>query len=354
MSACTVKINVGSGYDVKIGSGILSRCGEYISSVTGVCRAAVITDSNVERLYLKEVVKSLSGAGIDAECFVFPAGEESKNIQTLSNILEFLAEKAFTRTDIIIALGGGVTGDMAGFAAAVYLRGIRYIQIPTTLLAAVDSSVGGKTAIDLNAGKNLAGAFKQPSLVICDVDTLSTLPKKEFANGMAETIKYGALFSEELFAQLSENVSPDSMTEIIARCVEFKGRVVESDEFDNGERKLLNLGHTIGHAIEKCSNFKISHGHAVAAGTAMITRAAESLGIAKKGTASLIENALIKYGLPINSDFDTDALVSASLSDKKREGDKITLVLPTEIGKCILKNEPISELEKYINLGKAH
>ncbi len=353
MSTRTVKINVGGGYDVKIGSGILSKCGEYISAVTGVCRAAIITDSNVERLYLKTAVKSLEDAGFSVDCFVFPAGEESKNISTLSNILEFLAERSFTRSDIVIALGGGVTGDITGFAAAVYLRGINYIQIPTTLLASVDSSVGGKTAIDLTAGKNLAGAFKQPKLVICDVDTLSTLPSEEFANGMAESIKYGVLFSDLLFSQLSKDLSSDSLIETVARCVEFKGIVVERDEFDNGERKLLNLGHTIGHAIEKCSNFKIAHGHAVAIGMAMIARAGEALGITKIGTAALIEKALVKYNLPINTDFDTDALVRASLSDKKREGAKITLILPLEIGKCTLKNEPVTELEKYIKFGKA-
>ena len=352
MTGKTVRVNVGKGYDVIIENGILNACGKILREVIGNGRAAIITDSNVSKLYLKTVFNALKNENIDCESFVFEAGEQSKNISTLSEILEFLAEKQFVRSDTVIALGGGVTGDMAGFAAAVYLRGIKFIQIPTTLLAAVDSSVGGKTAIDLCAGKNLAGAFKQPEAVICDPEVFSTLPQKEFANGMAETIKYGVLFSEDLFDSFNNNTTPDQLCEMIEKCVSFKARTVEHDEFDNGERKLLNLGHTIGHAIEKCSNFTVSHGYAVAAGMAMIARASEALKTAKEGTAKRIEAVLKKYSLPTDFDFTSDELTSAALSDKKRSGNKITLVLPTEIGKCILKDEPIEKLEEYIKLGK--
>lgn len=352
MAMQTVKVNVGKGYDVIIENSILSDCGKIVKKVTGKGRAAIITDSNVSRLYLQTVLTSLKNENIESESFVFDAGEQSKNISTLSDILEFLAEKQFVRSDTVIALGGGVTGDMAGFAAAIYLRGIKFIQIPTTLLAAVDSSVGGKTAIDLSAGKNLAGAFKQPEAVICDPEVFSTLPEKEFANGMAETIKYGVLFSDELFYSFNDKTTPGSLCEMIKKCVSFKARTVENDEFDNGERKLLNLGHTIGHAIEKCSNFTVSHGYAVAAGMAMIARASESLGTAEKGTAENIEKMLIKHSLPTDFDYTAEELTNAALSDKKRSGDKITLVLPTNIGKCILKDEPIQMLGKYIELGK--
>ena len=352
MARRTVKVNVGKGYEVIIENGILKNCGSIVKNTVGKNRAAVITDSNVAKLYLDTVIESLKNVGIEYEYFVFEAGEKSKNISTLSDILEFLAEKKFVRSDTIIALGGGVTGDMAGFASAVYLRGIKFIQIPTTLLAAVDSSVGGKTAIDLSAGKNLAGAFKQPEAVICDPETLSTLPEHEFANGMAETIKYGILFSEELFETFEKEPTADNLCEMIEKCVAFKGRTVENDEFDNGERKLLNLGHTIGHAIEKCSNFAITHGHAVAAGTAMIARAGEALGLTEKGTAARAEYMLKKYSLPTDSDYSVEDLTAAALSDKKRAGDKITLVVPVKIGECILKNEPVEALEKYIRLGK--
>ena len=352
MANRTVKVNVAKGYDVIIENGILRDCGRIIKDIIGNGRAAVITDSNVSKLYLQTVLNSVNNKGIESESFIFEAGEQSKNISTLSEILEFLAEKRFVRSDTIIALGGGVTGDMAGFAAAVYLRGIKFIQIPTTLLAAVDSSVGGKTAIDLCAGKNLAGAFKQPEAVICDPDVFSTLPEKEFANGMAETIKYGVLFSEELFNSFNEELTKDSLCEIIEKCVSFKARTVENDEFDNGERKLLNLGHTIGHAIEKCSNFTVSHGYAVAAGMAMIARASEALGIAEKGTTEKIEKMLQKHSLPTDFEYTAKELTNAALSDKKRNGNKITLVLPTKTGECILKDEPIEMLGKYIELGK--
>ncbi len=348
----TVKINVEKGYSVLIENGILCECGKIAKDIIGDGKAAIITDSNVAPRYLHKAEDSFQKENIMTDHFIFNAGERSKNIMTLSDILEFLAEMKFTRSDTVIALGGGVVGDITGFASTVYLRGVKFIQIPTTLLADVDSSVGGKTAIDLLAGKNLAGTFKQPEAVICDPSLLSTLPYCEFTNGMAEAIKYGILFDEELFDCFRNEPTADALTDIIARCVKYKGRTVESDEFDNGDRKLLNLGHTIGHAIEKCSGFSIQHGHAVAAGTAMITRAGEAMGITANGTAERTEEILKKYSLPVNTDYSTKELVSAALSDKKRAGQTITLVVPEKIGKCKLVNEPVDALEKYIRLGK--
>lgn len=348
-----IKVEAKKEYDVVVGAGLLADCGERIKAVTGLCRAAVVTDSNVSELYLDKVQKSLESAGFDTLGFVFPAGESSKNIETLSDILEFLAQNGFTRSDILIALGGGVVGDITGFAASVYLRGVRFVQLPTTLLAMVDSSVGGKTAVDLKAGKNLAGAFYQPEIVLADTRALDTLNKTELANGFSESIKYGVLFDKELFELFGEVLEGDKLEKAIADCVAHKARVVKNDEFDRGERKLLNLGHTIGHAIEKCSGYTIPHGHAVAAGMAMIARASEKMGLAEAGTSGKIEEMLEKYGLPTDCpQFEDKALLHAALGDKKREGGSITLIIPEKIGGSVLKDESVADLEKYITLGK--
>ncbi len=344
-----VTVNVNKPYDVIIGSNILSECGERIKSTVGGQRAAVITDSNVAPLYLRSVLDSLEAVGYETDSYTIPAGEQSKSITTLGQILEFLALMGYTKSDVVVALGGGVVGDITGFAAAVYLRGIDFVQLPTSLLAAVDSSVGGKTAIDLLAGKNLAGAFKQPRLVMMDTDTLLTLPNEEFSNGMAETIKYGVLFDEELFDECL-NVEMN-IEDIIAKCVEYKARIVEQDEFDKGSRKLLNLGHTVGHAIEKASAYSVPHGKAVAVGMVMITRAGERFGITEKGTADRIISLLKVNDLPTEYDFDTDRLAGFAQSDKKRDGGIISLIIPEKIGKCIIKDEPVSRLKDYTKAG---
>lgn len=243
---------------------------------------------------------------------------------------------------------------MAGLAAALYLRGVRYIQLPTSLLAAVDSSVGGKTAVDLSAGKNLAGAFLQPAAVLCDTDCLGTLTPEFFADGAAEAIKTGVLCDEDLFALFEgPPLSPASpvLPEIIARCVRYKAGVVERDEKEQGERKLLNLGHTVGHAIEKCSGFTIPHGHAVAAGMAVMAQAAEALGWTQQPVAARIAACLEKNHLPTGTDFSPEALAEAALSDKKRAGGAITLVVPEKIGRCVLKKLPVAELLPVIRAG---
>ena len=262
----TIPVGVAPAYEVSIGPGLLQKSGTRLKPLLGECRVAVITDSTVALLYLETVLQSLEQAGFATCSHVFPAGEGHKTLSTLSDLLEFLASQHLTRTDCVAALGGGVTGDMAGFAAAVYLRGIRCVQLPTTLLAAVDSSVGGKTAVDLTAGKNLAGAFSQPAAVLCDTDCLKSLPADVFADGAAEAIKTGVLCDETLFALFEDGTLTADPGEVIARCIAYKAGVVERDEKELGERKLLNLGHTVGHAIEKCSGFTIPHGHAVAGG----------------------------------------------------------------------------------------
>lgn len=346
-----IRVNTSPAYTVTIGPGLLKDCGRRLRDIMPPCRMAVVTDSAVAPLYLDTARQGLEAAGFAVCSHVFSAGEGSKHFKTLSEILEFLASERLTRTDCVAALGGGVVGDMAGFAAAVYLRGVRYVQLPTTLLAAVDSSVGGKTAIDLSAGKNLAGAFLQPAAVICDTDCLETLSPEVFADGAAEAVKTGVLCDESLFALFENGTLSADPAEVIARCVTYKAGVVERDEKEQGERKLLNLGHTIGHAIEKCSGYTIPHGHAVAAGLAVISRTAEALGWAEEPIAQRICACLAALNLPVSTEFPPIALKEAALSDKKRSGDSITLVVPRKIGLCGLETVPMDALLFTIRAG---
>ena len=346
-----IPVQTNPAYTVTIGPGLLKNCGQALGNTLSPCHVAVVTDSVVGPLYLEAVTESLRAAGHAVSAYEFPAGEGSKNFATLSDILEFLASERLTRSDCLVALGGGVVGDMAGFAAACYLRGIRYVQMPTTLLSAVDSSVGGKTAIDLRAGKNLAGAFLQPAAVLCDTDCLGTLPPEVFADGAAEAVKTGVLCDEGLFALFEGGTPAADPAEVIARCVAYKAGVVERDEKEQGERKLLNLGHTVGHAIEKCSGYAIPHGHAVAAGLAVMARAAEGLNWTNGPVAGRICGCLEGLGLPISTEYSPEALAEAALADKKRAGDDITIVVPKEIGACELLRIPVSELLFVIGTG---
>lgn len=337
-----VRVNVRGGYDCVIGNGLLSRSGELAKNIKKPCKAFIISDDIVFSLYGKTVEKSFSDAGFRVESFVFKNGEESKNISTLSEILEAMAKAHITRSDLAIALGGGVCGDTAGLAAALFLRGIDFVQIPTTFLAGIDSSVGGKTAVNLNAGKNLMGAFYQPILCICDCDTFKTLPKEVFADGVAEALKYGAIFDEELFETVAKGRFDTEA--VVKRCIELKAFVVEQDERDTGLRQLLNFGHTLGHAIEKLSDFKITHGHAVAIG--MVIASGENSEAKER-----IINANIACGLPTSTEFSAEELVSVALSDKKRQGDFINLVVPEKIGKCVLKKINVDGLLSFTTKG---
>lgn len=343
-TARKVIVSVSTEYAVLIGRGLLARTGEEVKKRIAPCRAAVITDSNVAGLYAEPVESSLQKAGFSCCRFVFPAGEASKNIRTLSDILEFLAEQEMTRQDIIIALGGGVVGDIAGFAAAVYQRGIRFILLPTTFLAAVDSSIGGKTAIDLKTGKNLAGAFYQPHLVLCDTDTLETLPTETFADGIAETLKYGILGNRELFEKTAAGIVRKDWENVIETCVKMKRDIVTEDEYDMAKRQLLNLGHTFGHAIEKQSGYTISHGKAVAIGMHLIAQAAEQRGIAEQGLAEIIRHALTANGLPTETEFTPVEIMDGLLRDKKRHGNRISFVFPEKIGSCRIVELSVAEI----------
>ena len=340
-----VSINASKQYDIKIGSGLLSSLGKEAAALGKAEKICIVSDTNVWPLYGAIAENSLHNAGFSVSRFVFPAGEASKNGNTYLTLLEQLASHKLTRSDLIVALGGGVVGDLAGFAAATYLRGIRFIQVPTTLLAAVDSSVGGKTAIDLPSGKNLAGAFCQPSLVLCDTDTLNTLPDSVFRDGCAEVIKYGVLYDESFFTYLTQTGLEFDRESVIARCVEMKRDVVTEDEFDTGARMKLNLGHTIGHGVESCSNFTISHGQAVAIGMAIVARASNCPDTAR------ILSVLKQFQLPIDTAYSADELYQCALSDKKRSGGTVNLIIPASIGDCRIVPTPVTALKPFIEEG---
>lgn len=349
----TVHIDASRSYDVRIGRGLLDDCGRQIAERVRCASAAVVADDTVYALYGERVCASLEAAGVRTVCYVFPHGEKSKNLLEYAKILNFLAENRVTRADALIALGGGVTGDLGGFAAATYLRGIPFVQMPTTLLAAVDSSVGGKTAVDLPAGKNLAGAFYQPELVLCDLDTLDSLPREIFLDGCAEVIKYAVLGSRELFALLADIPSGKGLEEVTARCVEMKRDFVQSDELDRGARQMLNLGHTFGHAVEASSRFTLSHGKSVAIGMAMILRAACSRGLCSAETRDAVIALLQRYGLPTECPYPADMLLGALSADKKIFGTRLNLVVPTDIGACRLLPVGVDELSGWLRDGGA-
>ncbi len=346
----TVHVNASTQYDIIIGEGLLDSLGEYAKITVGVHRACIVTDDTVNALYADRAEASLRTSGFDTVKFVIPHGEASKSTQNLVALLEFLAENRLTRTDIIIALGGGVVGDLAGFAAAVYLRGIRFIQVPTTLLAAVDSSVGGKTAVDLCAGKNLAGAFHQPSLVLCDIKTLDTLTKEIFADGCAEVIKYGVINDRAFFCDLKNGIEND-VENVIAHCVQSKADIVSEDEFDTGKRQLLNLGHTVGHAIEVYSNFEISHGSAVAIGMVIVTRIACSIGVCTKADLCDIISILELHGLPTKCKYSAKKLAAVASADKKRSGGSISFIIPHGIGNSKPMPVSVDDLAEFISKG---
>lgn len=345
----TIHVNTGSPYDIYIERDILDCCGKIIKEVSSAQKVTVITDSNVAPLYKWRVLNALAGEGLTATAHVFQAGEQSKNLNTVAEMYNTLAEFKMTRKDIIIALGGGVTGDMAGFAAATYLRGIDFIQIPTSLLAQVDSSVGGKTGVDVVQGKNLVGAFYQPKAVLIDPNTLNTLPDKFICDGMAEVIKYGCIKDRAFFDELAKGTALDNIEDVIERCVTIKRDVVSRDEKESGERMLLNFGHTLGHAIEKIYNFTgITHGMAVAIGMVLITKAGERRGITQNGTADKISEVCKKYGLPTTDNASFEEIASSAQTDKKTVGTDINLVLLDKIGSSFTKKVRLDNLLDFI------
>jgi 3-dehydroquinate synthase len=344
-------------YEVHVGRGLLDEVGPLVRNAAGGEVAAVITDSNVGPLYAERVLSSLSEAGYRTALVTFPAGEQSKRLPTLGEMLEALAEEGLGRDDVVVALGGGVCGDMAGLAAALYQRGCKVAQVPTSLLAMVDSSVGGKTAVDLEAGKNLAGAFLQPTVVIADVDCLDTLSPELLRDSCGEVIKHGVIADEALFDEIgrrplsSAGYPKDELVRVVARNVEIKRDVVVADERERGLRQTLNFGHTIGHAIEAASDFRLGHGTCVAAGMCCMARAAASRGWCAQQTARRIEQVVAAHGLPLDTDLDHDLLMHFATHDKKRHGDSVNVVVPRRIGSVEIRKASLGELRELVDLG---
>lgn len=339
----TITIQASRSYPVHIGNGLLERIGLLLSTLADG-KVFVVTDSTVAPLYLACVCHSLRESGFEVFTASIPAGEASKNLTNYSMLLQLLSEKQMTRRDTVLALGGGMITDLAGFVAATFLRGIRLVLLPTTLLAMLDACVGGKTALDLPSGKNLVGTFYQPALVLCDPSTLETLPSAVFHDGCAEAIKAAVLRDPALFAHLQAEGCRFDREYVISRCIEIKAALVQADEFDRSTRQLLNLGHTIGHAIEQLSAYRISHGSAVSIGLATLAR------VYCQDSAQ-IEQVLRQFSLPIHTQYSADALAAAACHDKKRAGNEITLVIPHAIGRCTLAHIPIQQLSSIFKAG---
>ena len=347
----TVEINAHNKYPVYIGDGLLDRAGALAKNNAGGEKAMIVTDNRVGELYLERAKSSLEAAGYETFFFAFIEGEQSKTPETLIDVLEAAASLGLTRGDIFVALGGGVVGDVCGLAASLYMRGTRFVQIPTTLLAAVDSSVGGKTAVDLTAGKNICGTFWQPSCVICDPATLDTLDPAAFADGMAEVIKYGAICDRGLFDAVKDgNIAP-IRAEIIEKCVRHKADIVAEDEYDTGRRAVLNFGHTFAHAIEKLSEYTVSHGRAVAIGMVAAARASYKLGFSTRDVSAELASALEKNGLPTVCEYPADRVWEAAMSDKKRSGTSISPILLYDIGECFINRVSYYDFKEICRAG---
>lgn len=344
-------------YNVLVGEGILSLVGEKARETAAGTRAMVVTNTDVEPLYAQAVLSSLEDAGYATSTHVVGSTEAVKNMRELAILLEDMAEQQMTRDDVVVALGGGVVGDLAGFAAATYMRGCKAVQVPTSLLAMVDSSVGGKTAVDLEHGKNLAGAFFQPRCVLASIECLDTISLDLFADSCGEVIKYGVMRDAGLFCDLEKTPLTDSkddharLEQVIARCVTIKRDVVNADEHESGLRQTLNLGHTIGHAVESANAYELGHGSSVAAGMCIMARACAAKGWCSRETASRIEATVAAHGLPCGCDFSVDELYKHALSDKKRHGDTMNIVAIEEIGRVSVRTVSLDEFKELIALG---
>ncbi|MFA5342155.1 MAG: 3-dehydroquinate synthase [Clostridia bacterium] len=334
-------------YPIIISKDILSNIYEYLFCILKGNIAYIITDDVVDRLYCGTLTKALEEKGIHVFKYVIPNGEKSKNSDNYIAILNDMAAKGVSKADTVIALGGGVPGDLAGFIAATYQRGLSLIQIPTTLLAAVDSSVGGKTAIDLKEGKNLAGVFYQPDIVICDLSLLKTLPDDIYTDGCAEVVKYGILAGDPLFKKL-KNPIKHQIEDIVYNCIKIKKNIVQKDEKDTGLRQTLNLGHTIAHAIELLSGYTVSHGKAVAKGLHIIGKISYTQGLCTKDCLTLITDILNSFGFNLDPLYSSGDIANAIIMDKKRSNEYINLVLINDIGQCIIKKTNMSDLNGYI------
>ncbi len=342
----TVNVPLGNrSYNIQIASKLLPQLGEAVSSVLRSNRCAVISDSNVAPHFAAKAIRTLEKAGIDPVLITVPAGETAKSVKTVQFCYEQLAAHRLERKSFVVALGGGVVGDLAGFVAATYLRGIAFVQIPTTLLAQVDSSVGGKVGVNLKAGKNLVGAFHQPRLVLCDLDTLRTLPEREYRSGLAEVIKYGIIYDAKLFEQLERDLPQllkrrvDPLGSVIARCCEIKADVVSQDETESGLRAILNFGHTIGHGLEAISSYgKYLHGEAISIGQVAAAHLSARLAGFPTTDVERVRNLFERAGLPVRvklNDAQRKKLFAAMRLDKKVSGGEVKFVLAESLGKTV-------------------
>ncbi|AKA68786.1 3-dehydroquinate synthase [Clostridium scatologenes] len=353
MKIIEVKLKDNS-YKIYIEKNIFEKIAAYLKENHENKKILIVTDKNLEKLYVKALNKTIQDKNFKTKIISIEPGEKSKSIDTLKKLYEDFTNFNLTRGDLILTFGGGVVGDLGGFAAATYLRGIPYIQIPTSLLAQVDSSVGGKVAVDLPWGKNLVGSFYQPKAVFIDPELLKTLDKRFLHDGLAEVIKYGCIRDESIFRTLMNYKDDEELLEniekIIYTCCNIKKKVVESDEKDLGERMILNFGHTLGHAVEEYFNYsKYTHGEAVAIGMAEITRRSEELNITKIGTHNFIKKILMKYGLPYKRiEMDKEKILHTIKLDKKSSGENINLILLNKIGEGFIKKVSIKEIENYI------
>lgn len=328
-----------NNYDILLGENLIDDVGRHMRERDLSGRAAVISDETVAALYGRRVVDSLAAAGFTPTLVAFPAGEQHKNLDTVQNLYDALVEAGLERGNAVVALGGGVVGDTTGFVAATFLRGVPLVQVPTTLLAMVDASVGGKVGVDLTQGKNLVGAFKQPALILADIATLETLPGEELRAGLAEVIKAGVIGDPELFEHL-ENGPPEPLVWVIRRAIEVKRDVVQQDPFESGRRAVLNLGHTFGHALEVVNEYRMLHGFAVSAGMVIAARVAVDLGLAGPDVEARIAAALSRHGLPIrHGETSAERIWAAMGRDKKRKGGTRRYVLPRAIGDVFVMSD---------------
>ena len=346
----TIEVKTSRTYNVQLGQGLISVLPQLVEPLFGGRKIGIITDDIVNSLYAAKAAEAFEICGCIVNKYVIPHGEASKNLTTLAEILEFFASCHFTRKDIFISIGGGVIGDITGLAAALYMRGIQYIQVPTTLLSMVDASVGGKTAVDLHAGKNMIGAFWQPSMVIADSQIMANLPEDIFAEGMAEVIKSDLIANAGIIRMIQQGTVMEYIDKMIASCIKMKRDVVEQDEYENtGLRKVLNMGHTVAHAIEKLSNYTVSHGIAVATGLEWEAKIANYLGLCEEALVKDIKEAVDAYHLYYSVPYPVEALVEAMKSDKKNDDYKIDFVFPITYGKWEERKLGTNELKEIIN-----
>ena len=348
-----ITVRTSKQYDILMKKGLLADAAEHISAVLPPegRRCCVVCDETVCALYGQKqqpLMQGLVSAGYSVFEYIFKPGEDSKTIASAEDLCRFLSQNRFSRHDFIIALGGGVCGDLAGFAASIYMRGIPYVQIPATLLAMADSSVGGKTGVNTEAGKNMIGTFWQPELVLMDPDVLDTLEERHLLNGLAEIIKAGFIGDGSIFDAIGDN-----LCDAILKAIHVKRKIIEEDEREAGERRLLNLGHTIGHAIEKCSSYTVPHGYAVMTGMYLTSLAADDLGWSEKPVSGLIKTVMDAFAYPVYLDYSAKELSAAAACDKKRDAETIIITYPDKPGRCTMKSLPISELEDFISNGLA-